>query len=137
MEFVDGVDLATFFFRACEMRNNTFPDEKIYRRIFFDVLLALKSMHEAGVAHRDIKPENILISGGKIKIIDLGFALNLAGRDGTALMRTPKGTPSYAAPEILKGEKYYGNVVDWFAFGVLMLTLRVMETPFEHADINN
>jgi len=33
------------------------------RKVFSQMMLALKHSHDAGFAHRDIKPENLLLDG--------------------------------------------------------------------------
>lgn len=49
------------------------------KRIVYEILLALKYMHSAGVIHRDIKPANILIfEDESIKLCDFGLARCIA-----------------------------------------------------------
>jgi serine/threonine-protein kinase len=69
-------------------------------------LSALAEAHAGGLVHRDIKPENMLLdSAGSLKITDFGLALALrgAGRFGGATSQS--GTPQFASPEQLLGEK--------------------------------
>jgi serine/threonine protein kinase len=59
-----------------------------------------------GLIHRDLKPENMLIEpDGRLRITDFGLALALRGgaRFGGATSRS--GTPQFAAPEQLLGER--------------------------------
>jgi len=45
------------------------------KKAMYDILLALKYMHSAGVIHRDLKPANILIfSDESVKVCDFGLA---------------------------------------------------------------
>jgi serine/threonine-protein kinase len=54
--------------------------------------------------HRDIKPENMLIDpGGSLQITDFGLALALRGKYGGATSQS--GTPQFASPEQLLGER--------------------------------
>ena len=76
METITGCELIDFFNQA-----KSITDEKDLRFIFMQIADALSKLHSAGIAHRDIKPENIMITKDfTIKVIDLGYGLNLAGR---------------------------------------------------------
>ena len=130
MESIYGKDLTTFANR-CNNKGKRLND-RFCRFIFSKILNAIFKLHQAGVAHRDIKCENILITHDfKIKIVDLGFGIPLAGRDGSSLLKTPKGTPVYAAPEILKNKPYQGTAIDIFSLGVTFFALRTMKFPFK------
>ena len=74
-------------------------------RLLREALSALSQAHALGLVHRDIKPENMLIApGGGLKITDFGLALALrGGRFGGATSQS--GTPQFASPEQLLGEK--------------------------------
>jgi serine/threonine protein kinase len=63
-------------------------------------------MHGRGWVHRDLKPENVLASPeGEVKLIDLAIAARPPGLLGRFLSRraTAQGSPSYIAPEQLRG----------------------------------
>jgi serine/threonine protein kinase len=56
---------------------------------------------------RDLKLENILLDkSDNIKLADFGFTREY---DPRRLLETWCGTYSYAAPEVLEGEKYSGE----------------------------
>ena len=91
---------------------------------------AICYMHERGIVHRDLKPENILIDDvtktQSIKIADMGFATVVPKK----LLDTPCGSPSYVAPEVLKG-RAYGEQVDCWSLGVVTFVLLCGYGPFQ------
>jgi len=90
----------------------------------------LKYLHQKKICHRDVKPENILIrDDGTLKLIDFGFAVNLAGTDGS--MRGGVGTQTYTAPEVLCGINYEKSVDIW-SVGATIYTLLSGMKPFEY-----
>ncbi|WDE14268.1 protein kinase domain-containing protein [Thalassomonas haliotis] len=77
------------------------------------VLDALAHAHEQGVIHRDVKPANIMLTkvGAKIhaKVLDFGIGtlvneVRQLDYKSITLTRETLGTPSYSAPEQLRGE---------------------------------
>jgi len=62
---------------------------------------ALASIHRAGLVHRDIKPSNVIINDLGPHVIDFGIALTVDSSNLTTSLLL--GTPSYIAPEIIKG----------------------------------
>ncbi|PYO94300.1 MAG: hypothetical protein DMD62_06190 [Gemmatimonadetes bacterium] len=100
MEFVPGSSLAQVI-----QRHGTFSLDQT-ERLLNEALSALEHAHGLGLVHRDIKPENMLIEpDGRLRITDFGLALALRGgaRFGGATSRS--GTPQFAAPEQLLGER--------------------------------
>jgi serine/threonine-protein kinase len=100
MEFVPGSSLAQVI-----QRHGTFSLDQT-ERLLNEALSALEHAHSLGLIHRDIKPENMLIEpDGRLRITDFGLALALRGgaRFGGATSRS--GTPQFAAPEQLLGER--------------------------------
>ncbi len=66
------------------------------------LLRALGALHRLDVIHRDIKPDNLHQGAdGVLRILDLGVALH--GNTVEPFQHNP-GTPSFMAPERLKGE---------------------------------
>jgi len=132
MELLDGVELLEFLNECDEL------DDPTLRYIFLQVATAIHALHKAGIAHRDIKPENVMVTADfKIKIIDLGFGLALAGRTGSSWMKSRKGTPMYMAPEIIDRSTYYqGQDADCFALGVALFVAKFMDYPWGRPDVN-
>jgi serine/threonine protein kinase len=89
-------------------------------RFTADILDGLGYLHSLSLAHRDLKPENILLApqhdgGYRLKLIDFGLS-NTWDEPGRLLL-TACGSPSYAAPELLRREAYRGDVADIWSLG--------------------
>ena len=98
--------------------------EKYGKVIFTKILKGVLSCHKVGICHRDLKIENILLDKEfNPKIADFGFATLIQGKEDNGLLRSPLGTSSYAAPEILQHKSYNGMKIDVFNLGVVLLTL--------------
>lgn len=95
MELLKGVELLEFLNESVDLDNSTL------RYIFLQVGNILHQLHKAGIAHRDIKLENIMLTEEfEVKLIDLGYGLDLEGRTGSGFMKSRLGTYMYMAPEI-------------------------------------
>merc|ERR1719336_2465104 len=57
---------------------NTGPfPESLARKLFFDLISAVDSLHSQGIIHLDIKPENILFSSNfELKLCDFGLSFD-------------------------------------------------------------
>ena len=107
--------------------------EKETSFFFYQIIQGLHYIHLKKICHRDIKPENLLLSNKKIiKIIDFGLSSEYED-----LLNTPCGSPCYASPEMLKGQKYKGLSVDLWACGVILFAMLFGYLPFDDEDDNN
>ena len=105
-----------------------------------DMCKALEICQRYNIIHRDIKPENIFISElGQFKLGDFGIARQME-KTSSALSR--KGTYTYMAPEIFKGEAY-NSTVDIYSLGVVLYRflnnnrapfLPAYPQPIKHSD---
>jgi serine/threonine protein kinase len=108
-------------------------------KITFQILSALKEIHDRGIIHRDVKPENILLINNEtceVKICDFGIAVPLfVDFDADAVSSDDEGTFSsrrraysrvgsdfYAAPEVGLGYGY-GSAVDIYSLGITIYVL--------------
>ncbi len=93
------------------------------RSLVRDLALALQALDEAGAIHRDVKPQNVLVdAGGRAMLTDFGLA---RPTNPAALRLTQSGvflgTPSYAAPEQVLGERGELDIrADLYSLGVLL-----------------
>ena len=122
MEKLHGRDLA-----ACLDEDGAFGLAKT-RDILSQVAGALHYAHnhgEKGIVHRDIKPSNIVIDDyGNIKLTDFGIASPPEKRETEI-----HGTPSYLAPEIIRGDVFDGRA-DIYAMGVMAFHMLTGSLPF-------
>ena len=125
MELVDGFDVSEL------VRGGGVPVD-IACMIGLGVVRALEAAHRAGIVHRDVKPQNVIVSrAGVVKLMDFGVArdesLDTLTKTGGVV-----GTPSYLAPELLKGQPSSPRS-DLYAVGALMYELLSGKRVFAHA----
>ncbi|XP_045048096.2 calcium/calmodulin-dependent protein kinase type 1 isoform X2 [Desmodus rotundus] len=124
MQLVSGGEL---FDRIVE---KGFYTERDASRLIFQVLDAVKYLHDQGIVHRDLKPENLLYysldEDSKIMISDFGLSKM---EDPGSVLSTACGTPGYVAPEVL-AQKPYSKAVDCWSIGVIAYILLCGYPPF-------
>lgn len=103
-------------------------EEKEIIKLGMDLCKALEFCRKYDIIHRDIKPENIFVSSyGDYKLGDFGIARTV---EKTRIGLSRKGTYSYMAPEVYRGEPY-GATVDIYSLGIVMYKLlNNNRTPF-------
>ena len=83
-----------------------------------DLCNALEICQQKKIIHRDIKPSNIFVSPyGEYKLGDFGISKHTENTQSA--FSTRKGTISYMAPEIYRGEKY-GYSIDLYSLGIVL-----------------
>lgn len=99
------------------------------KKIYAQILSVLTYLHdEMKIVHCDIKLENILIDRhNNIRLIDFGFADEFI--NASPQLTQMNGSPSYVAPEIIKGCKY-NSAVDIWSSGIILYILLVGHLPF-------
>lgn len=145
LELCSGGELFDFV-----LSGGPFP-EVVAKHCFREIVSGLFACHTQGIYHRDLKPENIFISTAAdnnvqqnissspmvefiLKIGDFGLAS--INEEGVALCKTPVGTRSYQAPEIINnnGIAYDGGKADVWSAGVILFILLLGNPPFVVAD---
>jgi len=135
MEFLPGGDVLQFI-----LENGCFS-ENAARRLFKEIVNAVKYLHDKNIVHRDLKPENILLTCKDVdkmkpKLADFGLARkNIKTQD----CKTFCGTPHYFAPEVIhtfrdrdQGQPGgYGKQADMWSLGVILYIMLSGIPPFE------
>ena len=99
------------------------------------IISGIEYLHKIKYVHRDIKPENLLINEETkvLKIVDFGLS-NIYTNPNKHLLSSACGSPSYAAPEMLNGEKYKAPPVDIWSSGIVLYAMICGYLPFEDDD---
>jgi serine/threonine-protein kinase len=103
-----------------------------------DLASGLAELHGRGVVHRDVKPSNLfLVAGGRsasrageagapelavahAELLDFGLAKVVAAQGSRANTTRNHGTPTYMAPEQLRGEGNIDARADLYSVGHLV-----------------
>ncbi|HEX3127877.1 MAG TPA: tetratricopeptide repeat protein [Thermoanaerobaculia bacterium] len=137
MELADGGTLASIARETLD-----WPE---LRRILLALLDALAHAHARGVVHRDLKPSNVLLFGDdpeglpgqrRLKLADFGLAQAFELQVGPDSTDFVCGTPTYMAPEQLRGEwRDYGPWTDLYGLGCLAWSLAAGHPPFNETGL--
>ena len=129
MDYCPGGEL--FDYIANKIRLN--EEESSF--FFYQIINAVEYIHSKGIVHRDLKPENLLLNDkNKLKIIDFGLSNYFFPDSEKNLLKTPCGSPCYAAPEMVSGNNYNGFKTDIWAIGIILYAMLVGYLPFEDND---
>ncbi|KAF7325938.1 Protein kinase domain-containing protein [Mycena kentingensis (nom. inval.)] len=129
LEYVQGGELFDFL-----VNRGRLPASEALE-YFKQIIYGLNYAHTFSIIHRDLKPENILIaslSPPLIKIADWGMA---AFAPPSLQLETSCGSPHYASPEIVNGERYQGNATDIWSCGVILYALLTGRLPFDDKNV--
>ncbi|HKS45124.1 MAG TPA: serine/threonine-protein kinase [Amycolatopsis sp.] len=127
MRLVDGADLASL------IADGPIAPERALR-LLDQVADALDSLHNRGLVHLDVKPANVLVTSREsarehVYVADFGLT-----RRGATGHRTRGGdflgSPTYAAPEHLRGEPLDGRT-DQYALACVLFACLTGSPPFK------
>ncbi|KAJ5835403.1 Calcium/calmodulin-dependent/calcium-dependent protein kinase [Penicillium robsamsonii] len=120
---------------------------ELIRRIFAELVDAVRYLHANYIVHRDIKLENVLLTmpahvmddvqdwrtydRAVVTLSDLGLSRRIPEPPESPLLQTRCGSEDYAAPEILMGQAYDGRATDAWALGVLLYAIMENRLPFD------
>ncbi|MFA7184647.1 MAG: serine/threonine protein kinase, partial [Victivallales bacterium] len=119
---------------GCEGIENFDEKRSLANRIGYliKVCEAVDYAHCKGVIHRDLKPDNIMIGNyGEVYVMDWGLACLVYSKnnpkDKTVYYRHELvGTPSYIAPEIIKGASCSPQS-DIFSLGIILFEIITLQ----------
>jgi transcriptional regulator with GAF, ATPase, and Fis domain/serine/threonine protein kinase/tetratricopeptide (TPR) repeat protein len=98
-------------------------------RLIAQIADIIAPLHRVGVIHGDIKPGNVIVDQhGATHLIDFGLA-RLVDRSPSSI--ASGGTPSFMAPELLRGEPS-SIQAEIYALGVTLWMVLVGGDPFEN-----
>lgn len=117
MKLLTGETLATRL-----RRTGPLPIDQAVR-FATQIAAGLDAAHQARIVHRDLKPGNIFLeehaSGLRAVVTDFGLAHELSQTVGAKATEHVVGTPSYIAPEVMRGEPATIRS-DLYSFGVVI-----------------
>jgi len=123
MEYIKGGELMEHILEKGPI------SEKETHRLYNQILSAIDTCHTNQIVHRDIKLQNLLMdSEQNIRLID--FGLSDFAETSSSLESSFRGTPAYAAPEILLGTHSKGQEVDIWSLGIVLYAMLTAEFPF-------
>ena len=126
MEYICGQELFEYII------SNKKLSEMEACKFYQQIISGIEYLGKIKVVHRDIKPENLLLDNNhNIKIVDFGLSNSYPKNQ---LLTTACGSPCYAAPEMINGEKYYGLKTDIWSSGIVLYAMLCGFLPFEDAD---
>ena len=137
-EFIYGITLESYVNDFHKNYPNSYINQDFVMRIFKQILLGLKCLHDKKIFHRDIKPDNILLdqkNKNNAKITDFGLsAFFEQGFYFLSSDQTFVGNARYACPEIIQ-RKSYNYKCDIFSLGYTMFFVMNFHLP-THNDFN-
>ena len=107
--------------------------EKISAKIFANITLTVKYLHDNDISHGDIKPENILMNNKFRPILnDFGFSHFFENKNGDYTLHKFAGSDIYSGPETRKAYKYGFDALknDIFSLGILLFVITIGDFPY-------
>ncbi|KAE8687289.1 Clathrin, heavy chain isoform 1 [Hibiscus syriacus] len=137
VEYMPGgtvVDAAVVKQRSADLH------ERVLRWHTRCLLLALKYVHDQGIVHCDVKGKNVLVGPDftSVKLADFGSAIvkECAADKDHSTMITPRGSPLWMAPEVIRGE-YQGPESDVWSLGCTVIEMVTGKPAWEDQGFNS
>ncbi|AGO10422.1 AaceriABL034Wp [[Ashbya] aceris (nom. inval.)] len=128
LEYVEGGELFDYLIARGKL-----PEQEAIH-YFKQIVQGVSYCHNFNICHRDLKPENLLLDkkNKTVKIADFGMA---ALETTNRLLETSCGSPHYASPEIVMGQKYHGSPSDVWSCGIILFALLTGHLPFNDDNV--
>jgi serine/threonine protein kinase len=131
LEYAENGALSTFI-------KETGPlEEEIVRFYAYQIVHAVKHIHDCGFAHLDLKLENLLLDEFfNAKVADFGWAVNV--KETWGFTGHKRGTYIYMPPEIAdlsEGEEYDAYAADMYSLGVTLFIMLTGKIPKKKASV--
>ncbi|CAN7065421.1 unnamed protein product [Brassica rapa subsp. trilocularis] len=111
-------------------------DETLLRRYAACLVSALRHVHAQGLVHCDVKARNVLISRSSgVKLADFGSAIRVS-RPTAKCKITPRGSPLWMAPEVIRGE-YQGPESDVWSLGCTVIEMLTGKPAWEDLGVDS
>ena len=102
--------------------------------ILYGIAAGMDFIHQNNIIHRDLKPENILLDDFFFpKICDFGLSkiFDINNRSQQSISTT---TYNYMAPEMMKDEHQYNELVDVYSYGILLFEIITEKNAYYELD---
>ncbi len=129
-EWIDGPNLWDF------LNGNPLPPTQA-AQLVEQIARAIHFAHQRQVVHRDLKPENVLllltdVHSPQVKVTDFGLAKQIDGKTRLTSDGAILGTPSYMAPEQVRGIiSEVGVRSDVYSLGAILFACLTGRPPFD------
>ncbi|XP_022753608.1 mitogen-activated protein kinase kinase kinase 18-like [Durio zibethinus] len=132
MEYLPGGTVADV---TMIKRRLAYMDESILRWHTRCLVSALKYVHGEGIVHCDVKGKNVLVGPDftSVKLADFGSAIEIrkeSAGDKCRSLITPRGSPLWMAPEVMRGE-YQGPESDVWSLGCTVIEMVTRKPAWE------
>ncbi|MBN2209523.1 MAG: protein kinase [Candidatus Coatesbacteria bacterium] len=107
---------------------------RLFDDVFEGLCHALWAVHAKGCLHCDVKPDNVMLVSkrGRYEPVLMDFGLNIDLSSGSKA--EPRGTPLYAAPEMLEGRLVDARA-DIYSLGITLLEVLAGKLPFKGSNL--
>lgn len=134
MEYASGGDLLQLS-QKMQKEKTTFSQKQLWKWTY-EILLAVKYLHDNWIIHWDLKASNIFITKKKrIKIGDFGCSRIL--NPAKMYLKDEVGTTVYLSPEQVNRVGLYDYKIDIWAIGWCLHYLSTFKPPFSGSTFAN